>query len=72
MSSCIGKNSFASLAELQVGDKKYHYYQLEKTASQLGHVDRLPKTLKILLENLLRFEDDISVKRADIYAIANW
>lgn len=72
MSSCIGKNSFASLAELQVGDKKYHYYQLEKTASQLGNVDRLPKTLKILLENLLRFEDDISVKRADIYAIANW
>ncbi len=72
MSSCIGKNSFDSLSELQVGDNKYYYYQLKKAASKLGDINLLPKTLKILLENLLRFEDDISVKTQDIHAVANW
>lgn len=72
MSSCISKNSFHSLDALQVGEHTYHYYQLNKTIPKLGDIQHLPKTLKILLENLLRFEDDLSVESRDIYAVANW
>ena len=72
MSSCISKNSFHSLDVLQVGEHTYHYYQINKTIPKLGDIERLPKTLKILLENMLRFEDDVSVKPKDIHAIADW
>ncbi|KTS45522.1 aconitase family protein, partial [Pantoea dispersa] len=57
---------------LEVGAKKYHYYSLPKAAQQVGDIDRLPKSLKVLLENLLRWQDEDSVTAADIQALVAW
>ena len=65
-------NSFKSLQQLDVAGKTYHYFDLQAASAQIGDVSRLPKSLKVLLENLLRFEDDVSVKADDIKAIAAW
>ena len=64
-------NTFNSKRTLTVGGREYDYYSLPQ-AEGLGDISRLPVTLKILLENLLRFEDDNTVKRADIEALSNW
>ncbi len=61
-----------TLTTLEVGNQQYHYYSLPKAADALGNIDRLPKTLKILLENQLRFGDDESVDQADIQALVDW
>jgi len=61
-------NSFNSRAELDVNGKKYTYYKLDAA----GDVSRLPFSLKILLENLLRREDGVNVTADDIKALANW
>ncbi|WP_163558119.1 aconitate hydratase AcnA [Halomonas sp. NO4] len=61
-----------TLQTLQAGDTTYHYYSLPKAAASLGDIDRLPKTLKILLENQLRFADDESVAREDMQALVDW
>ena len=67
------KNSYNSLSELNIDGKKYKFYSL-KTAEENGldGVSKLPKSLKVLLENLLRYEDDISVTKSQIEAIKNW
>lgn len=65
-------NSFNSLASLNVANQTYHYFNLQHAAQQLGDVSRLPKSLKVLLENLLRYEDNVSVKAEDIKALASW
>ena len=64
-------NSFNAKQTLTVGDKEYDYYSLPE-AQGLGDVSRLPVTLKILLENLLRFEDNNTVKAEDITSLGNW
>ena len=65
-------NSFDSLRTLAVGGDKYAYFSLPAAAaSGAGAIERLPISLKILLENLLRHEDGASVRRADIEALAN-
>lgn len=63
-------DSFGARSILDVGGKEYEIYKLD--AVQQGHVERLPFSLKILLENLLRFEDGRDVTRDDILALANW
>jgi aconitate hydratase len=66
-------NSFGSRATLNVEDRAYTIYRLDSVSkSSNGNSDRLPFSLKILLENLLRNEDDAFVKRADIEALAGW
>ncbi|TDR51306.1 hypothetical protein DFP85_11888, partial [Halomonas ventosae] len=55
-----------TLQTLDAGGTTYHYHSLAKAAEALGNIDRLPKTLKILLENQLRFADDESVSREDM------
>ncbi len=66
-------DSFNTRKTLTVGDKEYDYFSLpDAQAAGLGDVDKLPMSLKILLENLLRFEDDNTVKVRDIRALANW
>ncbi len=55
-------NSFNALKTLTVGSKSYQIYSLPRAAQSLGNIDQLPKSLKVLLENLLRFEDQKSVK----------
>lgn len=62
----------ASKDTLQVKDKTYHYYSLALAAKHLGDLTRLPKSLKVLLENLLRWQDGDSVTEQDIQALAGW
>jgi aconitate hydratase len=69
----IGKDSLAVRQTLSVGGKEYAYYSLAKAAEQLGDVARLPISMKVLLENLLRFEDGgFTVGREHIQAIVDW
>ena len=63
-------DSFGARSALQVGGNDYEIFRLD--AVKEGHVDRLPYSLKILLENLLRHEDGRDVTRDDILALANW
>ncbi|WP_058969933.1 aconitate hydratase AcnA [Type-D symbiont of Plautia stali] len=57
---------------LDVRAEKYDYYSLPKAAQQLGNIDRLPKSMKVLLENLLRWQDGDSVTAEDIQALVDW
>ena len=66
------KNSFGSQSSLKAGGKAYTYYSLPLAYKQLGDLSRLPYSLKILLENLLRYEDDISVSSDDVRAFSGW
>ena len=61
-----------ALETLTVGGSTYQYYSLPKAAEALGDINRLPKTLKVLLENQLRFADDESVSREDMQALVDW
>ena len=66
-------DSFNSRRTLTVGAHTYAYYSLAAaSANGLGDVSRLPASMKVLLENLLRTEDGVAVKRADIIAIVDW
>nr|WP_322941275.1 aconitate hydratase AcnA [Pseudomonas sp. s4] len=58
--------------ELHVGDATYHYFSLPEAAQRLGNIDRLPKSLKVLLENLLRNEDGKTVQPQDLHAMVDW
>ncbi|MGM0638800.1 MAG: aconitate hydratase AcnA [Pseudomonadota bacterium] len=60
------------LQTLDAGGRTFHYHSLAKAAEALGSIDRLPMTLKILLENQLRFADDDSVSRDDMQALVDW
>ncbi|WP_322515062.1 aconitate hydratase AcnA [Rhodopseudomonas palustris] len=66
-------DSFKCRKILKVGSKSYVYYSLP-TAEKNGlkGISRLPYSMKVLLENLLRNEDDRTVKKADIQAVAKW
>src|SRR3712207_4254279 len=64
-------NSFDAKATLEVGDRKLTIYRLDALQSQFD-VARLPFSLKVLLENLLRTEGNGSVEAADIEALAKW
>ncbi len=64
-------NSFNAKQTLTVGDQEYDYYSLPQ-AEGIGDISRLPVTLKILLENLLRFEDNNTVKAEDIKSLGSW
>ncbi|WP_455863740.1 aconitate hydratase AcnA [Pantoea agglomerans] len=57
---------------LDVKGQRYSYYSLPRAAEQLGDLTRLPKSLKVLMENLLRWQDEDSVTEADIVALAGW
>lgn len=57
---------------LTVEGKDYTYYSLDQASKYLGDVSRLPYSLKVLLENMLRLEDERTVKAKDIEALANW
>ena len=65
-------NSFSSKAVLTSGNRSYTYYRLPALAERGFNLARLPFSLKILLENLLRREDGVNVTAADIEFLANW
>jgi aconitate hydratase len=69
----VGQDSLATQSELMVDGKTYRYYSIKKAENQHVHgVNRLPYSLKVLFENLLRFEDGNTVTTNDIKAMAEW
>ncbi len=69
----VGHDSLSTKSQLNVDGKTYHYYSLKKAEEQhFKGINRLPYSLKVLFENLLRFEDNNSVTTKDIKAIADW
>ena len=67
------KNSYNSLSDIKVEGKNYKFYSLKKAEENgLKGITRLPKSLKVLLENLLRYEDDLTVNKNQIDAIKDW
>tara|TARA_B100001175_G_scaffold258689_1_gene227243 strand:+ start:1067 stop:3736 length:2670 start_codon:yes stop_codon:yes gene_type:complete len=67
------KNSFKSLSEIVINGKNYKYFSLKEAEKNgLEGISKLPKSLKVLLENLLRYEDDLTVNKLQIEAIKNW
>jgi aconitate hydratase len=67
-----GQDSLQTRSTLEVGGERYAYYSLSKAAGALGDVSRLPFSMKVLLENLLRFEDGETVTRDDLQAMVDW
>jgi aconitate hydratase len=69
----IGQDTLKTRDTLTAGGKTVSYYSLTKAAEKLGDVSRLPFSMKVLLENLLRFEDGgFTVDVADAQAIVDW
>ena len=67
------KNSFKSLSKITINGKDYKYYSLKEAENNgLNGISKLPKSIKVLLENLLRYEDDLSVNKNQIEAIKEW
>ena len=67
------KNSYKSLSEIEINNDKFKFYSLKKAEENgLKGISRLPKSLKVLLENLLRYEDDLTVTKNQIESINNW
>jgi aconitate hydratase len=66
-------DSFGVRRTLEVRGREYQYFSLPDLEKQgFSNIGRLPYSLRVLLENLLRNEDDQAVRRADIEALANW
>ena len=69
----VGHDSLGTKATINVDGKTYHYYSLKDAEKKhFKGIHRLPYSLKILFENLLRFEDGLTVTTTDIKAIADW
>ncbi|MFW6067858.1 MAG: aconitate hydratase AcnA [Myxococcota bacterium] len=67
------KDSFQSRATLQIGGREVVVHRLDALSrAGVGEVETLPFSIKVLLENLLRHEDDGTVTRSDIEAVTNW
>ena len=70
--TAIGQDTLGTRDTLDVGGKRYGYYSLAKAAAKYGDVSRLPFSMKVLLENMLRFEDGVTVTTDDVKAIIDW
>ena len=70
--TAIGQDSLNTRRTLTVGGKPYAYYSLEAAAASLGDISRLPYSMKVLFENLLRFEDGSTVTINDLKAMVAW
>ncbi|WP_028387662.1 aconitate hydratase AcnA [Legionella fairfieldensis] len=69
----VGQDSLSTKCQLKVDNKTYHYYSLKEAENKhFKGISRLPYSLKVLFENLLRFEDGHTVTTEDIKAIADW
>ncbi len=67
-----GQDTLKTRKTLTVDGKDYDYFSLKAASEKIGDISRLPYTLKVLLENLLRFEDGRSVTTDDVQALKNW
>src|SRR6201995_3656112 len=70
--TAVGQDTLKTRRTLTVEGKGYDYFSLPEAAKTLGDIARLPVILKVLLENVLRFEDGRSYKVDDAKAIASW
>ncbi len=70
--TAVGQDTLKTRATLNVDGKHYAYYSLARAAEKLGDISRLPFSMKVLLENLLRFEDGTTVTTEDVQAIVDW
>src|SRR3990167_2827506 len=69
----VGQDSLATRQKLTVEGKVYYYYSLKQAEqTHFKGISRLPYSLKVLFENLLRYEDGTTVTTADIQALADW
>ena len=68
----VGQDSLKTLRSLSVQGRTYSYFSLPEAAKAIGDISRLPVSLKVLLENVLRFEDGQAYTVADAKAIAGW
>ncbi len=69
----FGKDNLSAIDILEVEGKKYKYFNINKAGSKLGaDISLMPYSLKVVFENLLRFEDGKAVKIEDIKACADW
>ncbi len=69
----VGQDALGTRSTMTVGGKEIAYYSLRKASEKLGDISRLPFSMKVLLENLLRFEDGgFTVSTADIQALVDW
>jgi len=67
------KDTFGAKGTLQVGDRKYSIYRLEVLEKAgVGNISRLPFSIRVLLENLLRHEDGVTVRASDVEFVARW
>ena len=66
-------NSFNTQSELSINGTSYKYHSLKTLEdNKVGHIAQLPYSIRILLENLLRYEDGVAINKEDIEAVANW
>ena len=70
--TAVGQDTLATRTTLDTAGDPVTYYSLAKAAAKLGDVSRLPFSMKVLLENLLRFEDGVTVTVEDIKALVDW
>tara|TARA_B100001939_G_scaffold201362_1_gene173036 strand:+ start:4481 stop:7165 length:2685 start_codon:yes stop_codon:yes gene_type:complete len=68
----VGQDSLKTRRTLNVDGKEYDYFSLPAAGEALGDVSRLPFTMKVLLENLLRHENGVTVTTEDIQALVDW
>jgi len=69
----VGQDTLGTRSTMTVGGKTVAYYSLKKASEKIGDVSRLPFSMKVLLENLLRFEDGgFTVSTDDVKAVADW
>ncbi len=72
MATRTGHDKIGVRKSLTVDGKEYEYFSLKEAAAKLGDISKLPYSLKVLLENMLRFEDGVSVTEEDAKAIVMW
>lgn len=70
--TAIGNDTLGTRDSLTVSGKTYSFYSLPKAAAKLGDISRLPFSMKVLLENMLRFDDGVTVTPEDAQAIVDW
>ena len=68
----LGQDTLKTRRTLDVNGKEYDYFSLPEASEKLGDISRLPYSMKVLLENLLRHEDGITVSTDDIQAMVDW
>ncbi len=70
--TAIGQDTLGTRDTLTAGGRSYDYFSLAKAAAKMGDISRLPFSMKVLLENLLRFEDGVTVTTEDVQAVIDW